>query len=143
MDLAARRVQVPGITPHPTAAFLQQCARQLTDPFDGLLPGKCYLIHERNTKFTQAFEALLKTSGVKPLLFISTGTHFAPIQVQPPQAADIRCQQVPHLPIYGGGGSPAAIAALAPVVDVYMLWGEPLKATAAFMEEVRAVACQR
>src|SRR5262249_45596285 len=56
--------------------------------------------------------------------------------------ADIRCQQVPHMPIYGGGGSPAAISALAPVVDVYMLWGEPLKATAAFMEEVRAVARQ-
>ena len=46
------------------------------------------------------------------------------------------------MPIYGGGGSPAAMAALAPVVDVYMLWGEPLKATAAFMEEVRAVARQ-
>ena len=46
------------------------------------------------------------------------------------------------MPIYGGGGSPAAISALAPVVDVYMLWGEPLKATAAFMEEVRAVARQ-
>jgi alkanesulfonate monooxygenase len=44
------------------------------------------------------------------------------------------------MPIYGGGGSPAAIAALAPVVNVYMLWGEPLKATAAFMEEVRAAA---
>jgi len=37
--------------------------------------------------------------------------------------ADIRCQQVPHMPIYGGGGSPAAMRALAPVVDVYMLWG--------------------
>jgi alkanesulfonate monooxygenase len=54
--------------------------------------------------------------------------------------AEIRCQQVPHIPIYGGGGSAAAIAALAPVVDVYMLWGEPLQASAAFMEEVRAVA---
>lgn len=56
--------------------------------------------------------------------------------------ADIRCQPVPHRPVYGGGGSPAAIAALALVVNVYMLWGEPLKATAAFMEEVRAVVCQ-
>jgi putative transposase len=68
MELATRRVQVAGITPHPTAAFMQQCARQLTDPFDGFLLGKRYLIHDRDTKFTQAFEGLLKGSGVEPLV---------------------------------------------------------------------------
>ena len=68
MELATRRVQVAGITPHPTAAFMQQCARQLTDPFDGFLLGKRYLIHDRDTTFTQAFDALLKGSGVEPLL---------------------------------------------------------------------------
>jgi putative transposase len=64
MELATRRVQVAGITPHPTAAFMQQCARQLTDPFDGFLLGTRYLIHDRDTKFTQAFDAFLKDSGV-------------------------------------------------------------------------------
>src|SRR5438105_9432410 len=68
MELATRRVQIAGITPHPTAAFMQQCARQLSDPFDGFLLGKRYLIHDRDTKFTQAFDALLKTSGVEPIL---------------------------------------------------------------------------
>jgi transposase InsO family protein len=68
MELATRRVQVVGITPHPTAAFMQQCARQLTDPFDGLLLGKRYLLHDRDTKFTQAFDALLKASGVEPIV---------------------------------------------------------------------------
>jgi putative transposase len=29
MEPATRRVQIAGITPHPTAAFMQQCARQL------------------------------------------------------------------------------------------------------------------
>ena len=58
MELATRRVQIAGITPHPTAAFMQQCARQLTDPFDGFLVGKRYLIHDRDTKYTQAFDAL-------------------------------------------------------------------------------------
>jgi alkanesulfonate monooxygenase len=48
----------------------------------------------------------------------------------------IRCVQQPHIPIYGGGGSDAAIAALAPELDVFMLWGEPLKETADFMKRV-------
>ena len=54
--------------------------------------------------------------------------------------AQIRCRQHPHIPIYGGGGSDAAIRALAPHVDVFMLWGEPLKDTALFIECVRAEA---
>ena len=68
MELATRRVQIAGITPHPTAAFMQQCARQLTAPIEGFLLGKRYLLHDRDTKFTQAFDALLKVSGVAPIL---------------------------------------------------------------------------
>jgi len=54
--------------------------------------------------------------------------------------SQIRCRQQPHIPIYGGGGSDAAIRALAPHVDVFMLWGEPLKDTALFMDRVRREA---
>jgi putative transposase len=68
MELATRRVQIAGITPHPTMAFMQQCARQLTDAFDGFLLGKRYLLHDRDTKFTQAFDGLLKASGVEPMV---------------------------------------------------------------------------
>jgi len=68
IELATRRVHIARITPHPTAAFMQQCARQLTDPWDGFLLGKRYLIHDRDTKFAQAFDALLKDSGVEPLI---------------------------------------------------------------------------
>src|SRR5206468_7137854 len=68
MELATRRVQIAGITPHPTAAFMQQCARQLTDLFDGFLLGKRYVIHDRDTKFTQAFDTLLTDSGIEPVV---------------------------------------------------------------------------
>ena len=51
--------------------------------------------------------------------------------------ADIRCDRQSHIPIYGGGGSDAAITVLAPHVDIFMLWGEPLAATARFMARVR------
>jgi hypothetical protein len=36
-ELATRRVEIAGITPHPTAAFMQQCVRQLTEPCEGFL----------------------------------------------------------------------------------------------------------
>jgi putative transposase len=68
MELATRRVQIAGITPHPTAAFMQQCARQLTDPCEGFLLGKRYLIRDRDTTFTSAFDGLLKESGVEPVV---------------------------------------------------------------------------
>src|SRR5215831_19468228 len=59
--------------------------------------------------------------------------------------SEIRCRQQLHIPIYSGGGSDAAIRALAPHVDVFMLWGEPLKDTARFMNRVRreAALCGR
>ena len=68
MELATRRVEIAGITPHPTTVFMQQCARQLTDPFEGFLVGKRYLIHDRDTKFTPAFDGLLKDSDVEPIV---------------------------------------------------------------------------
>ena len=42
------------------------------------------------------------------------------------------------IPVYGGGGSDAAIAELAPRIDTFMVWGEPLADTAEFFERVRA-----
>jgi putative transposase len=75
MELATRRVHIAGITPHPTAAFMQQCARQLTDPFEGFLVGKRFLIHDRDTKFTQAFDGLLKASGVEPIVLPPRSPH--------------------------------------------------------------------
>ena len=68
MELATRRVQVAGITPHSTAAFLQQCARQLTESFEGLLVGKRYLLHDRDTTCTHAFDALLQDRGVESVI---------------------------------------------------------------------------
>ena len=52
---------------------MQQCARQLTDPFDGFLPGKRYLLHDRETTFARAFESFLKGSGVDPVVLPPRG----------------------------------------------------------------------
>jgi putative transposase len=68
MDLSTRSVQIAGITPHPTDAFMQQCARQLTDPVDGFLLDKRYLIHDRDEKFVHGFDRILRASGVEPVV---------------------------------------------------------------------------
>lgn len=54
--------------------------------------------------------------------------------------SDVKCAQKPNIPIYGGGGSDAAVELLSPGLDTFMLWGEPLKDTAAFMDRVRRAA---
>jgi len=68
IELRTRRVKIAGMTPHPYAAFMQQCARQLTDPFDGFLLDNRYLIHDRDTKFTEAFDQFLRNESVGPLV---------------------------------------------------------------------------
>ena len=68
MELSTRRVEIAGITPHPNASFMQQCARQLTDHFDGFLLGKRYLIHDRDTKFTDAFDDYVRDNGIEPVV---------------------------------------------------------------------------
>ncbi|MEL0018830.1 MAG: LLM class flavin-dependent oxidoreductase [Rickettsiales bacterium] len=57
--------------------------------------------------------------------------------------SEIRCAQTPHIPVYGGGGSDAAVEQLSPGLDVFMLWGEPLRETADFMARVRRASGSR
>jgi alkanesulfonate monooxygenase len=54
--------------------------------------------------------------------------------------SEVKCAQVPHIPVYGGGGSDDAITTLSSRIDVFMLWGEPLAETAQFMSRVRLAA---
>ena len=68
MDLNTRCVHLAGSTPHPTEAFMMQCARQLTDPFDGFLLDKRYLLHDRDTTFTATFDQFLRDQGVASMV---------------------------------------------------------------------------
>jgi len=68
MELKTRRVHFAGCTPHPNEAWMQQIARNLTDPFDGFLLGKRYVLMDRDGKFCPTFRKLLKDEDAKPLL---------------------------------------------------------------------------
>ena len=67
MELATRKVACAGITPHPDAAWILQVGRNLTDPFNGFLRGKRFLIMDRDSSFHAAFRGLIEGAGVQPV----------------------------------------------------------------------------
>jgi alkanesulfonate monooxygenase len=56
--------------------------------------------------------------------------------------SDVKPVQKPHIPIYFGGSSDAAIAIAGKHADVYALWGEPLAEAARTIARVRASAAR-
>jgi alkanesulfonate monooxygenase len=54
----------------------------------------------------------------------------------------VRCAQQPHIPIYFGGSSDAAVDVGARHADVYALWGEPLADAKAHIDRVLAAAAE-
>ena len=66
IELETRRVTLGGITQHPTAAWMEQMARNATDE-NGGLRGTEYLLHDRDAKFCASFDSLLKAGGVSTL----------------------------------------------------------------------------
>ncbi len=59
IELSSRKVQIAGITPRPDGGFMMQVGRNLTDPLDGFLRGKRFLILDRDQKFTMEFRLCL------------------------------------------------------------------------------------
>ena len=67
IHLESRRVALAGITVHPDEAWMKQMARNATMDDCGALRGYRYLLHDRDTKFTQSFRAILASGEVEPL----------------------------------------------------------------------------
>jgi len=65
IELATRRVHIAGIASEPDSAWVTQCSRHLTDPVDGFLGGKRFLLHDRDPLFSQAFRETLDATGVE------------------------------------------------------------------------------
>jgi transposase InsO family protein len=65
IDLASRRVQIVGSTPHPDEAFMRQVGRTLTVADDGVLVGRCVLICDRDAKWSASVRARLGEAGIR------------------------------------------------------------------------------
>jgi hypothetical protein len=65
IHLATRRVFIAGCTAHPDAMWVTQQARQLTWVLAENQLSIRFLIHDRDTKFTAAFDTVFQAEGVK------------------------------------------------------------------------------
>jgi putative transposase len=68
IDLASRRVQIVGSTPHPHDVFMQQVTRTMTAADDGLLIEHRVLICDRDTKWSAPVRARLREAGIRVVL---------------------------------------------------------------------------
>jgi putative transposase len=68
IHLESRRVDIAGITVHPDERWMQQMARNVTMEGCGALRECRYLLHDRDTKYTQSFRAIIASGQVEPLV---------------------------------------------------------------------------
>jgi hypothetical protein len=67
IHLESRRVDIAGITVHPDEPWMKQIARNVTMEGCGALRDCRYLLHDRDTKYTQSFRAIIASGLVEPL----------------------------------------------------------------------------
>ena len=67
IHLESRRVDIAGITIHPDEPWMRQIARNVTMEGCGTLRDCRYLLHDRDTKYTQSFRAIIVSGRVEPL----------------------------------------------------------------------------
>jgi transposase InsO family protein len=65
IELRTRIVHVAGITARPTGEWVTQQARNLVGALTGRASPMRFLIHDRDTKFTPAFDEVFASEGMR------------------------------------------------------------------------------
>ena len=68
IHLESRLVDIAGITVHPDEPWMKQIARNITMEGCGALRDCRYLRHDRDTKYTQSFRAIIASAQVESLV---------------------------------------------------------------------------
>jgi transposase InsO family protein len=66
IHLSSRRIVIGGITANPDGPWMAQIARNLTG-CDCELSGAKHLIHDGDKKYTEQFDSIFKSAGIKPI----------------------------------------------------------------------------
>jgi putative transposase len=66
IHLESRWVDIAGITIHPGELWIKQIARNVTMEGGGVLRDCRYLLHDRDTKYTQSFRTIIASGRVEP-----------------------------------------------------------------------------
>jgi putative transposase len=67
IEHATRRIRILGITAHPTDAWVTQMARNLLMDLNGHVESIKFLVRDRDTKFTAAFDTVFTSTGIRIL----------------------------------------------------------------------------
>jgi putative transposase len=68
IHLESRRVDIVGVTVHPNEPWMKQIARNVTMDGCGVLRDCRYLLHDRDTKYTHSFRAIIASGNVEPMV---------------------------------------------------------------------------
>jgi hypothetical protein len=67
LNLESRRITLAGITRHPTEAWMTQMARNAFDETCGGIRQCRYVLHDRDSKFSAAFDGVLASESIRCL----------------------------------------------------------------------------
>lgn len=95
-----------------------------------------FLSHDERYRRTDEYLDVVKRAWTSDTPFDHEGAYYRVIG----HRSQIRPLQQPHLPVYFGGSSDAALAVAGKHADVFALWGESLAAVGDTIRRVRAAA---
>jgi putative transposase len=65
IELGTRRVWLLGVTAHPDGAWVTRCARTLLMDLGDRATRFCFLVRDRDTKFSRAFDAVFTAEAIR------------------------------------------------------------------------------
>ncbi|HBG26293.1 MAG: hypothetical protein A2Y10_13285 [Planctomycetes bacterium GWF2_41_51] len=78
IDYATRKVEIAGIIEQAHGTWMQQMARNLTDPLSGFLKNKRYVIRDRDPLYADTFVKILKVGGIEAIKSMPMAPNFSP-----------------------------------------------------------------